>query len=80
MPEHPQYLMWKARYEAELAAEQERAARRGQREVSRMEWQEAWHRYGVHWREGLIRRGTAWPRWWDIRAWLRLLLGKDEAR
>ena len=42
MPDHPQYTMWKARYEAELAAERERAVRRGEREASRAVWQQAW--------------------------------------
>lgn len=77
MPDHPQYVMWKVRHEAELAADRERAARRAQREVAHIGLAEAWHEYKVHWRSGLVRERIVWPPWHDLRAWLRLLLGKD---
>ncbi len=78
MAEHPQYAMWKARYEAERAADRERAARRAQREASEVGLEEAWRSYKVHWRAGLLHRGIVWPAWWNMREWLRLLLGKDQ--
>lgn len=78
MPDHPQYAMWKGRYEAELAADRERTARRARREAANVGQEEAWHSYKVHWRAGLLRRPIIWPRWSDVSAWLRLLLGKDQ--
>ena len=72
--------MWKARYEAELAAERLREDRRAAREFLRGEWHAAWRDYEVHWREGLVRGALQWPKWWQIRRWLQLLLGKDLRR
>jgi hypothetical protein len=77
VPEHPQYTMWKMRYEAELAVAREHAARRAERDAARAEWDEVWPGYEGRWREGLVRIGFRRPRWWEMRAWLRLLLGKD---
>jgi len=77
MADHPLYAMWRDRYEAELAAERERAARRAAREDQHEEWQRAWHEYKAHWGQGL--RGRL-PAWWNLRAWVRLLLGKSTKR
>jgi hypothetical protein len=74
MPDHPQYTMWKVRHEAEQAAEQERAARRAQREILRADWHKAWEEYQSHWREGFLAGSR--PPWWHLRTWLRILLGK----
>lgn len=74
MADHPQYAMWKARYEGELAVECERAERRGARDAQREAWQNAWHEYKEHWREGLVP--SQLPPWWHLGAWVRLLLGK----
>jgi hypothetical protein len=67
--------MWKGRLDAELAAERERAARRALQDTDRQEREEAWVNYRRHWYEGFLP-GTGSPRWWDVRAWLRLLFGK----
>ena len=75
MQDHPQYAMWKARLEAEQAAERARAARRAAREADRVGWDEAWVRYRRHWLEGFLP-GRGLPRWWQVRAWLRILFGK----
>ena len=75
MSDHPQYAMWKARYEAERAAEQERAARRVDREARQAQWKTAFEEYKKYWLEGLSRGPR--PRWWHFRAWLRILFGKS---
>ena len=80
MPEHPQYTMWKARHDAELAAERERAAKRAERDALGAEWQQAWRSYETHWRDGLVRGPFKWPAWRDLRGWLQLLLGRDRHR
>ena len=74
MPEHPQYAMWKARHEAEQAAARERSARR---EAWRSSWRETWDHYEVHWHEAQVRRPS--PKWWQLRAWARLVLGRIKA-
>jgi hypothetical protein len=80
VPDHPQYTMWKARHDAELAAASERAARQAERDGLQLEWHQAWRQYEAHWREGLVR-GAPWrPRWWDVRSWLHLIFGKDRHR
>ncbi len=73
VPEHPQYAMWKARYEAEQALAQERKAWRVQRDQEHEGWREAWRTYQDHWQAGLTR--TPPPPWWHVAAWLRLSLG-----
>jgi hypothetical protein len=65
--------MWKARYDAEQAARRERAAWRAQRETEQEGWREAWRNYQRHWHEGV--RHVSLPPWWNVRAWLRLILG-----
>ncbi len=70
MSEHPQYAMWKARYDAEQAVLRERVAWRSQREAERERWREAWRTYQTHWHEGLTRAPA--PPWWHLRAWWRL--------
>jgi hypothetical protein len=77
MVEHPQYAMWKARLETELAAERERAARRAQRQFWRDGWKETLVEYERHWRAGLERSPS--PPWWRLWTWAKLLLGKDRA-
>ena len=72
MPEHPQYAMWKARYEAEQAVARERSAWRTQRDAEHEGWREAWKSYQSHWHAGLSRTPT--PPWWHLRAWARLIL------
>jgi hypothetical protein len=66
--------MWKARQEAEQAAEQRLADRRATREAEQADWGEAWHEYKALWGEGYVGR---LPRWWHLRAWLRILFGKS---
>lgn len=73
MTDDPQYTMWKARYEAEQAALQERAAWHARRDAERAGWRDAWRTYQAHWREGPAR--TARPPWWNVLAWLRVLRG-----
>jgi hypothetical protein len=73
--DHPQYAMWKARLEAEVAAERERAKRRASRDDERQEWNEAWTQYRRRWHEGFLP-GRGLPPWWHLREWVRLLLGK----
>jgi len=77
LPNHPQYAMWKARLVAELAAERERASRRALRDTERQQWDEVWVHYQRHWYEGFLP-GRGLPRWWHLRAWLRLLFGKPQ--
>ena len=74
MPDHPQYAMWKARLEAELAADRQRAVRRARREAEQADWNRAWEEYKERWLAGM--QGRALPRWWHLRAWVRILLGK----
>jgi hypothetical protein len=71
MSEHPQYAMWKAQYEAEQALARDRAAWHARREEDDQGLREAWRNYQIHWHAGLTRRSP--PRWWHLRAWLRLL-------
>jgi hypothetical protein len=72
--DHPLNAMWKARYEAEHAAAQERAARRALRETQQVHWKEAWEDYKARRLEGM---GVAsLPPWWHLRDWLRVLFGK----
>lgn len=75
LPDHPHYEMWKARREAELAAERDRALRRAARDTERQQWDEAWVHYRRHWYEGFLP-GRGVPPWWHLREWLRLLFGK----
>ena len=75
VPDHPQYTMWKARYDAEQAAERERAARKAHREAQQAHWREAWDSYKTHWQEGLTVGRL--PPWWHVRTWLRILFGKS---
>jgi len=72
MPEHPQYTMWKARYEAERAQAAERAAWRAHRETDREGWRDAWRTYRTNWEAGLTRAEA--PSWWHLRAWWRLFM------
>jgi hypothetical protein len=72
VPEHPQYAMWNARYEAEQALARERAAWRTQRDADHEGWRDAWRTYRAGWHAGLTRAPT--PPWWHLRAWWRLLL------
>ena len=76
MLEHPQYMMWKARYEAELATEREQAARRARQEATRAEWGEAWQNYKDRWREGQVGTARSRSHWWDIRGWFQFLFEK----
>ena len=72
MPDHPLYAMWKARYDADLRAQRERAAMRADREAKRAAWRETWRAY--------LARGVAEhyaappPVWWNLPAWWRRLL------
>ena len=75
VPDHPQYTMWKARLEAELAAEGARAARRATWNADRDGRDAAWVHYRRLWHEGFLP-GRGLPPWWHLRAWLRLLFGK----
>jgi hypothetical protein len=77
MTDHPQYAMWKARFDAEQLIERERAARQAERAAWRDTWQQAWVEYEAHWREGLVP--SRLPPWWHLGAWVRLLLGKDRS-
>jgi len=72
VPDHPQYAMWKARYDAEQALARERAAWRAQRDAEHDGWREAWRSYQAHWHAGLAR--TPPPPWWHLRAWWRRFL------
>ncbi len=45
MPDHPLYAMWKARYDADLGTQRERAAMRADREAKRAAWRETWRAY-----------------------------------
>ena len=67
--------MWKARYEAEQAVVQQRAARRASREAHQADWKQAWDEYKARWREGHSLGKL--PAWWKVRAWLRILFGKS---
>ena len=75
MPDHPRYTMWKARLEAELAAERALTARRTARDADRTGWDAAWVHYRRLWHDGFLP-GRGLPPWWQVRAWLRLLFGK----
>jgi uncharacterized protein YjlB len=72
VPDHPQYAMWKARYDAEQAVARERAAWRAQRDAEQEGWREAWRSYQARWHAGHRRTGT--PPWWNLVAWARLLI------
>lgn len=75
LTDHPQYAMWRARLEAQLAAERERAMLRTARHSERQERDEAWVQYRRHWYEGFLP-GRGLPPWWHLRVWLRILFGK----
>jgi hypothetical protein len=74
VPDHPQYAMWNTRYQAEQAAERERATRRTQRDALQADWEKAWEEYKFRRREEAVVGGR--PAWWHVRTWLRILLGK----
>jgi hypothetical protein len=40
--DHPQYAMWKARFDIEQAAARQREARRAKRDAEQVEWNRAW--------------------------------------
>jgi len=54
VPDHPQYAMWKARLEAELAADRALAARRAARDADQDGRETAWMHYRRLWHEGLL--------------------------
>ena len=74
MPDHPQYAMWKARFDAEQAAAREREARRARRDAEQVDWNRAWEHYKERWHLG--NEGRSLPPWWNLRGWIRILLGK----
>lgn len=71
MADHPQYAMWKARYDAERSALAERAAWRAGRDVERAGWREAWRSYRAHRQQA--PGSMISPPWWNLWAWLRFL-------
>jgi hypothetical protein len=73
--DHPQYVMWKARLETELAAERARAARRAAKDADGEGRDQAWVHYRRLWYEGFLP-GRGLPPWWHVGDWLRLLFGK----
>lgn len=66
--------MWKARYEAERAAERERAAWRADHEAQQAHRNAAWEEYKEHWLMGLTAERLR-P-WWHLRSWFRVIFGK----
>jgi len=69
--EHPQYAMWKARYEAELTAQREREAMRAEREAKREGWHQAWRAYRTRAAEAFPH--VPLPQWWNVPSWWRYL-------
>ncbi|HET6837604.1 MAG TPA: hypothetical protein VFH24_06140 [Gemmatimonadales bacterium] len=72
MTEHPFYLMWKERLDAELAQEAVRAQRRAERERERTEWYVAWRSYKGRLTE--VRAPQRRPPWWNLIGWLLWLI------
>ena len=71
MDEHPQYRMWKDRFDAERQADAIRLARFAARELSRAEWQAAWASYKA--RLAAASVALPLPRWWNLFGWMRWL-------
>ena len=71
-PEHPFYLMWKERLDAELAREALRAQHQAERERDRAEWHVAWRYYKARFNE--TRAPQPRPRWWNLIGWVLWLM------
>ena len=65
--EHPLYLMWKERLDAELAREAALVQRKAEKERELADWYEAWHAYKA--RVGEVRAPVPLPRWWNLIGW-----------
>jgi hypothetical protein len=72
VPEHPFYLMWKERLDAELALKAVRDQRQAARERDRAEWYGAWRSYKARLIE--VRAPQRLPQWWNLFGWALWLL------